>query len=93
MTDGSEDVRTMSCGSFDTISMVDSSFACFVVYVEVLEVVVEINGAGAEVSAQERGVRGEDGRDVDVALATERDPYPREPFVEMGDDGLGGVAG
>ena len=40
---GGEDIGTVGGGTFDTISMVDPSFSCFVIDVEILEVVVKVH--------------------------------------------------
>ena len=55
-----EHVCTMCCRSFNTVSMVDAAFTGFVVDVEVLEVVVKVNGAGAEISPEKGCVGRED---------------------------------
>ena len=67
--------------------MVNAALAGLLVDVKVLEVVVEIDRAGAEVAAEEGGVGGEDGGDVDVSLAAEGDGKAGLPFVEVGDNG------
>ena len=67
--------------------MVYAALARFMVDVEVLEVVVKVDGAGAEVEAEEGGVGGKDSGDVDVSLAAEGDSEAGLPFVEVGDNG------
>lgn len=67
--DRGEDVGAVGSGSLDTVAVVDATLAGLVVDVKVLQVVVEVNGAGAQVSTEQGGVSGEDGRDVDVTLA------------------------
>lgn len=67
--------------------MVDASFSSFVVYIKVLQVVVEIYTSSAQVSTQERSVGGEDGGNVDMSLSAERNSQTSLPFVEMGDNG------
>ena len=52
--------------------MINSALSSFVIHVKVLQVVVKVDGACAEVSAQEGGVGGEDGGDVNVPFPTER---------------------
>jgi hypothetical protein len=69
------------------VPMVDTPFACLVIDVKVLQVVVKVDGAGAEVATEEGGVGGEDGGDIDVALPAEGNGKPRLPLVEVGDDG------
>ena len=71
----------------DAVAVVCATLACFMVDVEVLEVVVKVDGAGAEVAAEEGGVGGEDGGDVDVSLAAEGDGDAGLPFVEVGNNG------
>ncbi|KAH6611194.1 hypothetical protein Trco_001214 [Trichoderma cornu-damae] len=59
-----EDVARMSGGTLDAIPMVDATLSCLGIDVKVLEMVVEINRAGTEVSPQKSGMGGEDGRNV-----------------------------
>jgi len=40
---GREDVGTVGGRTFDTISVVDASLSCFVIDIEVLEVVVKVH--------------------------------------------------
>jgi hypothetical protein len=65
--------------------MVDPSLACLMVAVEVLEIVVEIDRSRTEVTAEESGMGGEHGRNVDVAFAAKGDRYSDLPFVKVGD--------
>jgi hypothetical protein len=67
--------------------VVDTALSCLGVDVEVLEIVVEIDRAGAEVATEERGVGGEDGGNIDAALLAERDRDTCQPFVELDNDG------
>lgn len=53
--------------------MVDTSLPGLVVNVKVLEVVVEVDASGTEVSTEEGGVGGEDGGDVNVSLSAQGD--------------------
>jgi hypothetical protein len=71
--------------------MVDTPLPCLVINVKVLEIVVEVHTAGAEVSPEEGGMGGEDGGDVDVSFAAEGDGEPGLPFVEVSDDSGRGV--
>ena len=64
-----EYVSAVRGGAFDAVAVVDAALARLVVDVEVLEVVVEVDAAGAEVAAEQGRVGGEDGCDVDVTLA------------------------
>ena len=88
---GGENIGAMGRAPLDAVAVVDSTFTRFVVHVEVLEVVVKIDTAGAEVSTQERRVRGKDRGDVDVSFAAERDGEAGLPLVEVRDDGFAGL--
>ncbi len=92
VADGSEDVCAVSCSPLDTVAVVDATLAGLVVYVEVLQIVVEIDAASAEVSTEESGMGGEDGGYVDVTLPAERDGKTCLPLVEVGDDGTRSLA-
>lgn len=83
---GGEDISTVCCRSFDAVSVIDTTFASFVIDIEVLEVVVEINRAGAEVSAEKSSVGREDGSYVKLTFPAEGDGESCLPFVEMSDD-------
>ena len=71
VTDSRENIGGVGAGTFDAITVVDAALACFVVDIKKLQVVVKVNGTGAEVSAQEGGVCGEDGGDVDASFSAE----------------------
>lgn len=86
VTDGGEYVSRVCSSSFDTITMVDSSFACFVIDVKELKVIVEIDGSSAEISSEEGGMSSENRCDVDSTFSAERECYSGEPFVEMCND-------
>lgn len=84
---GGEDIGAVGSRAFDAVSVVYATLACLVIDIKVLEVIVKVDAASAEVAAEESGVRGEDGGDIDVTLATEGDSETSLPFVKMGDDG------
>ena len=84
-----EDVRAMRGRTFDAVSVVDAALASFVVDIKILEIVVKIDAARAEVAAKECGVCGEDGGDIDVAFAAKGNREACLPFVEVCDDGGG----
>lgn len=86
MRNSCKDVAAVGCCTFDTVSMVDASLACFMVHVKVPEVVVEIYGSGAEIATEQGGMRGEDGRDVNMTLATQGNSHAGEPLVKVGND-------
>ena len=85
--DGGEDVGRVGRGALDAVPVVDAALARLAVDVEVLEVVVEVDRAGAEVSAQQGRVRREDGRDVHPARLDQGKGDGSEPLVEVSDDG------
>ena len=88
MANSGKDVRAVSCRSLDTVAMVDATLAGFMINIEVLKIVVEVDGACAEVSAEKGCVGGEDCGDVDMPLSAEGDCEASLPLMEMGDDGL-----
>lgn len=73
--------------------MVDTPLASFVIYIKVLEIVVKVDTARAEVSTEQRSVGSENRRHVDVPFAAEGDGQTSLPFVEMGNDGGIGLSG
>ena len=85
--DGGEYVSAMGGATLDAVAVIDATFAGFVVDVKVLEIVVKIDAAGAEVATEESGMCGKDGGNIDVAFAAEGDRKTCLPFVEVGDDG------
>lgn len=84
---GRKYVSAMGSRTLDAVSVIDPSFSCFMVDIEVLEVVIEVDGTSAEVSAEQGGMRCKYCRYVDMALTTERDSEASLPFMEMGNDG------
>jgi len=81
-----EDIGGMRRGALNTVAVVYATLAGLGIHIEVLQIIVEVDGAGAEVAAKQRGVRGEDGGDIDAALLAQRDCYPGKPFVELNND-------
>lgn len=71
--------------------MIDTSLSGFMVNVKVLQVVVKVDTAGAEVSTEKGSVGGENGSNIDVSLSAQRNCKTSLPFVEMGNDGLLGL--
>ena len=63
--------------------MVDTAFACLVIDVEVLKVVVKIHATRAEVATQKSCMRCENSGDIDVAFSAEGDGHANLPFVKM----------
>ncbi len=80
-------ISRVRSGALNAVAVVDTALSCLGVDVEVLEIVVEIDRAGAEVATEERGVGGEDGGNIDAALLAERDRDTCQPFVELDNDG------
>jgi hypothetical protein len=85
---GGEDVGAVRRGPLDAVPVVDTTLARLVIDVKEGEVVVEVDGTGAEVTTEEGGVGGEDGRNVNVTLPAEGNTETSLPLVEVGDDGL-----
>lgn len=80
---GGEYICAVCRGAFDAISVVDTTLSGFVIDVKVLKVVIKVNRAGTQVSAQKGRVCCEDRGNIDVPLPTERNGDPSLPFVEM----------
>jgi hypothetical protein len=91
--DSGKDVGTVGSTAFYAVAVVDTALASLVVDVKVLEVVVKVNGASAEVSSEKGSVCGEDSGDIDVSFAAERDGEAGLPLVEVCDDDLVELAG
>jgi hypothetical protein len=74
------------------IPVVDTPLASFMIHIKVLQVIVKVDAARAQVPAQQGGVGGKDGRHVDMPLAAQGDREAGLPFVEVGNDGRVGLA-
>ena len=81
-----EDICTMGCAAFDAISVVYTTLSCLVVNIEILKIVVKINGASAEIAAKKSGVSGEYGSDVNVSFPTQWDSNASLPLMKVGND-------
>lgn len=81
--DGGEDIASVCSSSFYAVTMVNTALSSFCVHVKVLEIVVEVDRAGTEVTTEESGVGGEDGRDIHLSLLGQWKGDTREPFVEV----------
>lgn len=68
MRDRGEDICTVSGGTLDTIPVIDAALPGLVINVEVLKIVVEVDTASAEITAEEGRMGREDSCDVDMAL-------------------------
>ena len=78
----------MRGGTLDAVPVVDTALSRFVVDIEVLEIVVEVDGAGTEITTEQGSMGGKHRCDIDVPLAQERDGETSLPLVEVGDHGL-----
>lgn len=88
MRNGREDVRAVRRGTLDAIAVVDPAFACFVIDIEILQVVVKINGARAEITSKQCCVGRKNSRNIDVSFAAQRNGKSSLPLMEMCDDSL-----
>lgn len=86
MRDGSKDIGAVGSRAFNAISVVDTTLPRFVIDIEVLKIIVEIDRASAEVSAQECSMSCENSGDIDVPLPAERNGNASLPFVEVRND-------
>ena len=84
--DGSKDIGAVGSRAFNAISVVDTTLPRFVIDIEVLKIIVEIDRASAEVSAQECSMSCENSGDIDVPLPAERNGNASLPFVEVRND-------
>jgi hypothetical protein len=84
--DGRENIARVCGGALDTVSVVDASLAGFGVDVEVLQVVVKVDRAGAKVSSEESSMGGENSGDVNASLLGERQRDTGKPLVEVSND-------
>lgn len=75
-----------SC-AFYAIAVVDATLSSFSVYIEVLQIVVEIDGASTKVATQEGGVGSEDGCNVYPALLAQRECDTGKPLMKLDNDG------
>ena len=91
--DGCENISRMGGGSFYAIAVIDASLASFRVHIKVLQVVVEVDGAGAEIPTKKGSMGGENGGDIDLSLLGERQSHTSKPFVELGYHGAFGFSG
>lgn len=83
MTDGGKDVGAMSSTTFDTVPVIDSSFSRLGIHVEMLQIVVEIHRASAEIPAQQSSVGSEDSGDIQAPFLDQRNCHTSLPFMEM----------
>lgn len=84
--DCGENITCMRGCSFNAVSVVDTALTSLSIDIEPLQVVVEIHGASAEVSAEKSGVCGKDRRHIDAALLAEGQGNASKPLVEVSND-------
>jgi hypothetical protein len=81
--DRREDVSRVNGRSFHTVPVIDLAIAGFLVHVKLVEIVVKVDVAGAQVSTEQSGVGGEDGGDSQLAHTTQHQTTAGQPFVEV----------
>ena len=86
---GREYIGTVSGRSLDAVSVVYSSLPSLVINVEILKVVIEVDGTCAQVASKEGRMCSEDCGDIDMTLAAEGNCKTGLPFMEVCDDGCG----
>jgi hypothetical protein len=77
----------MRRSALDAISVVDATLASLCIYIEILEVVIEVDRTCAEISPKNCSVCRKDGSDVDSALLAQREGDSSQPFVELRNNG------
>lgn len=87
MGHGGKDIAAVSGSTLDAVAVVDATLASLMIDIKVAQVVVKVDGSGAEVAAEEGGVGSEDGGDVDMTLAAEGNTYTGKPLMEVSNDG------
>ena len=83
-----ENICAMSSRAFNAVSVVDTTLARFVIDVEVLKVVVEVDAASAQIATKKGGMGRENCCHIDVSFPAKRDGKASLLLVEMGNDGL-----
>lgn len=56
----SEDMNTVVCCMFHAVLMLDLPLTCFFVYIEILQVVIEVHSTSTQVVLQQHGMSSED---------------------------------
>jgi hypothetical protein len=69
--------------------MVDSPLSSFVVDVKILKIVVEVDGAGTQVTTKKGCMCSKDSSNVDMTFTTKGDCKTSLPLVEVGNDSGG----
>jgi hypothetical protein len=73
--DSGENIARVGRSSFNAVSVVDATLSSLGIHIEILQVIVEINGTSTEVPSEESRVGGEDGGDIDSAPFAEWESY------------------
>ena len=66
--------------------MIKSSLSCFLVAVEILQIIVEVCGAGAQKATKKCCVCGEDGSQIDLPDPGHDETHSGHPLVKVGHD-------
>ena len=82
-----EHISAMCCRTFYAVSMIDASLSSFMIDIEILQIVIEINGTGTEITAEEGCMCREYGSDVDMSLTAKGDGDTCLPFMEVCNNG------
>ena len=80
---GRENVGRMRRSSLNAVPVVDASLAGLGIYVEVLEVVVEIDRPRTEIASEQGRMGGEDSGQIHVPLFGQWQGHPGQPLVKM----------
>ena len=81
-----EHIGAVCCRTFNAVSVIDPSLSGFMIDIEILQIVIEINGTSTQIAAEKRCMCCEYGSHVDMSLTTKRNGDTRLPFMEVGDD-------
>lgn len=84
--DSGKDIGRVGCSSLNAVAVVDTTLSSFSIDIEVLQVVVKIDGSSAKISAEKGSVGGKYGGDINATLLAERKGYTSQPFVELDDN-------
>jgi hypothetical protein len=93
MRNGGEHISAMGGRALNAVSVVNPALSGFVINIKVLKVVVKVDRTGAKVSSKQGSMGRENGRDIDMAFAAQRNGETSLPFMEVGDDGGGELTG
>jgi len=84
--DGGEDVTRVGRRPLDAVPVVDTALAGLSINVEVLQVVVEVDRAGAQIPTQQCCMSCEDGGHINGTLPDQRQRNTGKPLVEVRND-------